>query len=545
VKLPDPYYYLSNFQRALDWLAGRYEDLLNESERAFVGGFPLLPKNSRALLVRMIMRKGRLFRLRKLNYAEIGCSRAAVGALLQAGWISDNASLSVEELFTLLTSEELKKLFPAHANGRRKRELLEALLPLYPQPRPMSDWAENFPEPVYELCCREVCERLRLMYFGNLHQDWSEFVLADLGVYRYERVAFSADSRAFQRREDLEDYLHLHGCRQRFDAGEPPDRILQDIPLAVYGNAWVEQRRAKLLFLLARYYESQREWGQAHPLYLASTHPGARLRAIRVLEHSGRSDEALAVAEQAALAPENDAEAQGVARLLTRLRRRLGVAHFPVHSEAAAVERMELTLPKPKQVHGVERLVCEHLARQGPTYYVENALINSLFGLLCWEAIFAPLPGAFFHPFQSGPADIFRRDFASRRAALFDGCLGQLRSGDYCDTIRANFRAKHGLQSPFVHWGCLDETLLEQALVCIPATHLQLWFERLLRDIKSNRSGMPDLIQLWPEQRRYRMIEVKGPGDRLQDNQLRWMAFCRQWRMPVTVCHVRWLSADG
>jgi hypothetical protein len=34
------------------------------------------------------------------------------------------------------------------------------------------------------------------------------------------------------------------------------------------------------------------------------------------------------------------------------------------------------------------------------------------------------------------------------------------------------------------------------------------------------------------------MVEVKGPGDRLQDNQLRWLEFCRQHGLPVAVCHV-------
>ena len=34
--------------------------------------------------------------------------------------------------------------------------------------------------------------------------------------------------------------------------------------------------------------------------------------------------------------------------------------------------------------------------------------------------------------------------------------------------------------------------------------------------------------------------EVKGPGDRLQDNQLRWLQFCGEHQMPVTVCYVRW-----
>jgi hypothetical protein len=36
------------------------------------------------------------------------------------------------------------------------------------------------------------------------------------------------------------------------------------------------------------------------------------------------------------------------------------------------------------------------------------------------------------------------------------------------------------------------------------------------------------------------MIEVKGPGDRLQDNQKRWIDFCAEQQMPVAVCHVEW-----
>ena len=96
------------------------------------------------------------------------------------------------------------------------------------------------------------------------------------------------------------------------------------------------------------------------------------------------------------------------------------------------------------------------------------------------------------------------------------------------------------MQSPFVFWTVLDEELLEQALDCLPAEHLKHWFNRLLLDIKANRAGMPDLIQFWPQQKTYRMIEVKGPGDRLQDNQLRWLEFCHEHQMPIAVCYVQW-----
>jgi hypothetical protein len=56
--LADRFYYLHNFQRVLDSVAGRYADLLDESELRFVRGFEQLPRASRALAVRMITRDG-------------------------------------------------------------------------------------------------------------------------------------------------------------------------------------------------------------------------------------------------------------------------------------------------------------------------------------------------------------------------------------------------------------------------------------------------------------------------------------------------------
>ena len=70
----------------------------------------------------------------------------------------------------------------------------------------------------------------------------------------------------------------------------------------------------------------------------------------------------------------------------------------------------------PQEDWWVEGVVRDHLAREdAPVFYVENALINALFGLLCWRAIFSAIPGAFFHPFHRGPADLFSADFFQRR----------------------------------------------------------------------------------------------------------------------------------
>ncbi|MNT23037.1 VRR-NUC domain protein [compost metagenome] len=156
--------------------------------------------------------------------------------------------------------------------------------------------------------------------------------------------------------------------------------------------------------------------------------------------------------------------------------------------------------------------------------------------------MFAPLPGAFFHPFQRGPADLDAPDFHARRQAHFEVCLAQLDTPAYRDVILRRYADKAGVQSPFVFWGALSETLLAQALDCLPAAHLKLFFARLLRDVKANRTGLPDLVRFWPAERRYELIEVKGPGDKLQDNQIRWLQYCVAHGMPVRVCHVSWLE---
>ncbi|MEM5385769.1 VRR-NUC domain-containing protein [Paraburkholderia phymatum] len=563
---PDPYsgspfYYLLNFERALAWIVERYDDLLDDAERAFLHTFlhdgARLPRASRALLVRMLMRKGTLFRTGRLAYAEIGCPLQAAAPLAALGWIDADAHVSLDELFALATRPELQRMFadaPA-LKGARKAEWLEALRAdadhadhaADARQRRYREWDAASDEAALRVRVAPLCERFRLMFFGNLHQDWSEFVLADLGVFQYERVAFADSSRAFQQSADVDCYLALHACREALELTD--DEALEPLLEAVdaidtQGNAWLALRRAKLLFAIGQYAERRHDWDAALRVYERCAWPGARHRRMRVLERAGRDAQALVLALQAADEPESEEELQRLARIVPRLQRRLGLAaHKPARARAAP--RSMLELPRPADPFAVEYIARDHLSTDdAPVHYVENALINSLFGLLCWEPVFAAVPGAFFHPFQRGPADLHAPDFRLRRAAQFDACFAQLDSGEYRATIQRHLETKAGLQSPFVFWGMLTPELLTLALDCLPAAHLKLWFERLLADVRANRSGLPDLIRFWPGERRYELIEVKGPGDRLQDNQIRWLEYCMQHRMPVSVLDVRWVGGN-
>ncbi len=205
-------------------------------------------------------------------------------------------------------------------------------------------------------------------------------------------------------------------------------------------------------------------------------------------------------------------------------------------------------MPKP-DTGPVELAAQQHLETdETPVFYVENTLINGLFGLLCWNTVFAAIPGAFFHPFHVGPADLMREDFVERRQQAFDQCFALLQGNDYRQRILETWREKHGIANPFIVWPVLSEDLLIMAMDCIPAHHLERLFERLLNNLKEHRSGFPDLIRLHPNAAgpgpHYEMIEVKGPGDRLQDHQRRWLAFFAREGMPASVCYVRWQTDE-
>ncbi len=505
---PDPLYYLANFQIMLDTIVRRDGDLLSADERRFVVDFRALPANARALLVRMAMRKGSLFRASRLRYAEIEDLAGALSRLAGTGWIDDQPLLSVENLFSLFTKSEVARILglPRTALKERKGAVLSGVRDAFARCRRLPDWGPA-PDAVYRLEVAPLALRLRLMFFGNFHQDLKEFVLSDLGIFKYQPIRLHPGSRPFRSRRDVDGFHALYRCRELLREGVDPSIAEAALPPRIVDCEWLEERRESLRFRIARAHERAGNAGRAYEIYSTCAHPEAAIRAQRSAAAPGRAG----------------------------LRRKPGTAAFP---------GFELRIRRTAADRPVEHLVAELLVGASvectEAHFVENALVNSLFGLLCWSAVFAPLPGAFFHPFHRDPADLASAGFVDRRRGEFAACLAGLRTGAYKDSILRRYAQSHGTSSSFVAWAIVDEPLLRTALECFPAAHLNLWFRWMMQDLKAHRSGFPDLVQFFPKSGRYRLIEVKAPGDRLQDSQRSCLQFMLSHQMPVSVCRVRW-----
>ena len=244
--LADPLYYLRNAQQVIALCLGQYADLLTTGETQQLQHLLQLDTAAQALLMRLVMRKGTLFRTDKLSYTEVPDLAAALKQLNAAGLISRAPKLLLNELCHVAKREECLQLARltltevSFVASSRKGDLVNALLEqaIADELKPQTAWWPEAPFKIIELSCATLFDRLRLMFFGNLHQDWSEFVLTELGLQQFEPVALTFDSRPFHTRAEVDVYLTLQQLQSRVHEGEAIAHIQPLLPAPVPVNGW-------------------------------------------------------------------------------------------------------------------------------------------------------------------------------------------------------------------------------------------------------------------------------------------------------------------
>jgi hypothetical protein len=544
--LTNPLYYLKNAHTLIDWVVNVHQDLLKSDELEQLVAFKSLDEQSQALLIRMVMRSQSHFLMRHIDHYEelTEPTSKLIETLKNAKLIAINQALTLSECFNLLNRQELLMLHnqvskDSLIKSSSKQKIIESLRAIGTD---IFDINPHLPElgDTVHLLCDPLFERLKLMFFGNLHQSWSEFVVTELGYFNYEPVELSRDSRAFHQREDLDQYITL----EQLITGDDSLTIEQKIKAAQAIepiSSWLLGRKDRVLYLLARELE-RKDQAQALTVYQKLSIQDAHIRELRLLERSGQTVECHNRALD--LLQNNPTPLTQLAyqRLLKRSSKKLGVEY--TQPTLLSPPQIRATLSKVDDI-SVERQVADHLTDQNAQgYYVENHLINGLFGLLFWDVLYAPIPGAFFNPFQSRPADLYRRQFTERRLPLIKEVMTKIESGLYPEVIRQRLKDKRGITNSFINWSVMTDELVERALTCIPADHLKAIFERLLIDIRTHRSGFPDLIRFTNGSDQYELIEVKGPGDRLQDNQKLWLDFFVRNEIPCSVYWIDWSQTE-
>lgn len=544
-------YYLDNFKFLLNHVQQQYDDILSEEERDFAQGFRALSADAQRLYVRLAGRKRPLFRTDKLKYPEISDIDAAGNALVHARYADHGEDAGVEEWLALLTKDELLQLDVGIALERtaRRDALVEQLCAAIDSGSIMATVMEQCHFNVLRPLKLETLRTWKLLFFGNLNQDFTEFVLNDLGITPFERYAIHPEVRFFDNRAILDETLDLYRLAEvAEEVIESCDvlamhQFLAELPEAdELASGRLQRRRDRLANRVARQLEREEALPEALAAYQRCRAAPSRERRARIHDRRAETDAAIDLCWAIIESPEDEAEYEFAVRFLKRLYNKTSRTLTTELPDITGdnFRCKDITLPFDPSIK-VEHLATDWFRDNAhDAWYVENGLLPGLFGLVFWDVIFHPIPGAFHHPFQRGPADLFTADFRAARRRLIDNRLEEIQDKEILRRyVASRYIDKQGLANHFVDWRVLDESLLNKTLDEMPLDHLMSVFQRLLRDVRNNRSGFPDLV-VFPAGGGYRLVEVKGPGDTLQNNQKRWLRHFREVGIPGEVVRVSW-----
>ncbi|WP_319533983.1 VRR-NUC domain-containing protein [uncultured Vibrio sp.] len=526
-----PDYYLENFFKLTHHAIRWYNDLLTEEEHEWLHSFEALSKHAQCLLVRLYSRKGCWFRRDKLSYQEIPSIDEVLIELSQQELVSLSPTLSHQELAAnLLTKPEISALYPEQPKSLKKNALVECLS------NTKFDRYDQLDFTVIKLNSAHMIDVLLTLFFANTHQDLSQFVLDDLGLHQFEQYQLSKERRFFDSREQIDRFIELSQLANLYWQFDRKDKsnlalLIEAMPKKV-SHDYIDRKREHMLNDIARDYERINELETALEIFTQTRLTPSRERRARIYDKLQQDTLFCDIVTEMLNSPIDVAEFEVAQKLEQRLKRKLGQKIPRAQKPKCNEYHVELDLTQ----HRVELAAKEHFERLGwQVFYAENTLLNSLFGLTFWDALFAPIEGAFINAYQHRPLDLYHADFATKREDLITSALQNLAAGK-TDTLLDKYDVKFGISNPFVHWGMVSKAMIELALTTIPTSMLIALFEIQLSDLKLYRNGMPDLIAFKDEQ--FEWIEVKGPGDKLQDNQWRWIKEFHRLNVPFSVCYV-------
>jgi hypothetical protein len=536
-------YLLRNFRHVADWVLALYPDLLCEADMAFHRQFQALSEPAQHLYLRLLTRTRPLIAVESLSYAEVPNVTSTLDELQQAGFAELNPQVDAAQLLELQTRSRLQQWFAQNSrSSAKKTELVESILAQHSAADIHNIIARHQP---FTRALRQDCfDRLLLLFFGNGRQDLSEFIITELGHVRYEQYRIDGSTRYFQSRADVETLQRYLQVREQL---EDPAILSDSIRLRECHALLPDHRQQpelqrrfdRIVLIIARQLERLQATDNALALYQqVATHP-ARERRARILAKQQQPQLALQLCRQILDDSHHPEELEFAEQFARTLARKTGT-HFAL-APAPAVR--EFTLELPFTGAAVEIVAAQALSdAQHVCVYVENLLFCGLFGLLFWDIIFAPIPGAFFHPFQRGPKHLHTEFFYPDRKTLIESRLEEMATPGWQQRIWDHFESRSGIANTLVAWEALSPELIDMALQHIPASHLHTIFRQLALHPGLYGSGFPDLIRF--SHNGYELIEVKAPNDRLQPNQRRWFRHFADAGIPARLLNVTWIDAD-
>ncbi|CAH7684646.1 hypothetical protein BY996DRAFT_4585666 [Phakopsora pachyrhizi] len=389
-----------------------------------------------------------------------------------------------------------------------------------------------------------------LEVFENIWSEWQAAIVEEDG--RQERTRHALSSLGMDVEEKVAEFDRLNYYKRRFRPGEcwPLTRIVCKSAM-VLSRFREYQREVDVLTALLNQNHFRRgrrgAWYDRLALVLM-THISDSQSDPELREHSVMS--ALYTCEQGLLDPYTSQSYRlSLARRLNRLDSLLSLpdSHCVQPNEdflshpivtisyqqvdsVREVGKKTTWLSKLDSSHlTVEEACLEYYTRLGwRGFHSESSILTTIFSLLFWDVIFAPVDGAFATPFQSAPLDISTDAFAIVRAPIINDFYETLDSGGIdvaLQQLRRTYEREFARKTWCfgINWEKYELQDLLEIVECLGLKAILKICKIFAEDYEHRSGGVPDLC-LWDIKiKRCKFVEVKGPKDRLSDKQSTWM----------------------
>ncbi|XP_006136930.2 fanconi-associated nuclease 1 isoform X2 [Pelodiscus sinensis] len=581
--------------------------LFDEQDSRTIAKFYQLSASGQKLYVRLFQRKLNWIKMNKIEYAEISADLSPViGELVEAGFLQTESELEdLSEGLDLLSVLELKilaKTFHLKNPNGQKQQLVEDFLKLAKQRSIFSSNQAGIGAVILKrvkdlfgksvrVCKgpRAVFSRVLLLFSltdsmedeeaGSGGQgQLSTVLMVKMGRTVFPSYTVNRKTSVFQDREDLLRYATAA-------------HLSNDVAVAMANGNWTE---AKCLYMCAK--------GTWHEL---KNHPSLRChrdlpeflrhftvgwmytrilsRGVEILQRlhmyeaiecirKGLSDPFVRTGHrlalyQRALRLRDSPSCKKFRRLFQELpaitveevthvtikgkmcpQTGVGKSVFLVEHVDDQEEGEDVALST--VMCSVEELALTHYRQNGfdQGIHGEGSTFSTLYSLLMWDIIFMDgIPDVFRNSYQAFPLDLYTDSFYENRRDTIESRL-QLLHASSSETLKemiANvWNAQEGKAAALVSWERFTSLQQAQSLVaCFGGPFLSGVCRRLSKDLRHCRGGLPDLVVWSTQEHNFKLVEVKGPNDRLSHKQIIWLSELKKLGAAVEVCHVDAIGA--
>ncbi|CAM9004065.1 unnamed protein product [Rhodiola kirilowii] len=518
--------------------------LFTDDELGFLESFAALSDDSQRAIRSPVYAK----RLNTLSYVEILNIEAAAKELAEKGYLrfSSNGlhSDDLKGILSILTIPDLRELLQLiekvwaavrKSHASKKQDIVASLVSSYE-----GGLCPSLPTAIIKklgafvtvsTAAESLFWRAEVVFLERRARSVC-FLLADLGIVKYPAYKCMTMDKIFRSRSDMiyfEEAIEVAQIMDQFIEENNLETVAQCIKLSDLGLSCTSEHAAQsetAASFLSRFSAS---WVYSKVVFLGISflekeHSRRGYWTLRLsidLEHIGRPNESLTVAED------------GLTDPWVRAGSRL------------ALQRRVLRLGKPPRRWKIPSFSVSFKRKlnevnvQGRPLNCEAGMKSRFYGNDGEQCGVEELALQYYAGIA--PLDLDTDSFYLSRKDNIESHLQKIQAGMAEEILISSWQCNEGTSCKGVNWDRHSLSDLRAVVTCIGGSCLASLCRHLAQDYRSWSSGMPELTSLavpWDYTGEAKLVEVKGPRDRLSEQQHAWLLFLMDCGFNTEVCKV-------